>query len=115
MKIAITTETTCDLSPEQIAKNDIKVLPLTVILGEKSKINAKPILIIDCDDVHASHGCAIGTLDDNEIYYLMSRGISRKKSINLLMKSFLVNGGNEDNNIVKEYIEFLKMVKLKHF
>ena len=41
----------------------------------------------------------------------MSRGISRKKSIDLLMKSFLVNGGNTDNSIVKEYIEFLGDIK----
>ena len=81
-----------------------------VILGEKSKIVAEPILIIGCEDVHASHGCAIGTLDDNEIYYLMSRGLSKSDAIKMITSSFIVpvlkhSKDEEYNNTIMSYLE----------
>lgn len=60
-----------------------------VILSKEAKINAKPILKIGLDDVHASHGCAIGTLNDNEIYYLMSRGLSKDDAIKIITKALV--------------------------
>ena len=81
-----------------------------VILGEKSKIIAEPILIIGCEDVHAAHGCAIGTLDDNEIYYLMSRGLSKSDAIKMITSSFIVpvlkhSKDEEYNNTIMSYLE----------
>ena len=69
MKIAITTETTCDLSPEQIAKNDIKVLPLTVILGEKSGLDGIDITPQDIFDYAESHKDLPRTSAVNEFTY----------------------------------------------
>ena len=63
-----------------------------------------PNLLIDNYDVESSHSAYIGSFKEDSIYYLMSRGISREKSIDLLTKSFLINGGNQDIEIVKEYI-----------
>lgn len=83
----------------------------TIINLKDGKGKILPNLLIDNYDVSSSHSAYIGSFKEEAIYYLMSRGISRKKSINLLMKSFLVNGGKEDNNIVKEYIEFLGDIK----
>ena len=85
-----------------------------LILGEKSSINAKPILIIDCDDVHASHGCAIGTVDDNEIYYLMSRGLTKDEAMKIISRSlitpFLKASTSEDfNEVINPYLE--KMIE----
>ena len=76
-----------------------------IILGDDAKIIAEPILLIDHDDVHASHGCAIGTLDDNEIYYLMSRGLSKDEAIKIICASLI-------NPILKEIKdkEFLDFV-----
>ena len=81
-----------------------------VILGEKSRIIAEPILIIGCEDVHAAHGCAIGTLDDNEIYYLMSRGLSKSDAIKMIISSFIVpvlkhSKDEEYNNTIMSYLE----------
>ena len=81
-----------------------------VILGEKSKIIAEPILIIGCEDVHAAHGCAIGTLDDNEIYYLMSRGLSKSDAIKMITSSFIVpvikhSKDEEFNKQIMSYLE----------
>ena len=69
MKIAITTETTCDLSPEQIAKNDIKVLPLTVILGEKSGLDGVDITPQDIFDYAENHKDLPRTSAVNEFTY----------------------------------------------
>lgn len=85
-----------------------------LILGEKANINAKPILIIDCDDVHASHGCAIGTIDDNEIYYLMSRGLNKEEAMKIISKSLIApfikaSNSKEFNNFINPYLE--KMIE----
>ena len=69
MKIAITTETTCDLSPEQIAQNDIKVLPLTVILGEKSGLDGIDITPQDIFDYAETHKDLPRTSAVNEFTY----------------------------------------------
>ena len=77
-----------------------------IILSKDSRIDSKPILVISCDDVHASHGCAIGTIDDNEIYYLMSRGLSKEDSLKIICKSLI-------SPILKEAIdeEFYNLLK----
>ncbi|MBP5343332.1 SufD family Fe-S cluster assembly protein [bacterium] len=77
-----------------------------MLLSRCSKIFAKPVLIIKCDDVHAEHGCAIGTIDTNEIYYLMSRGLSYEDALKIISKSLI-------NPIYKEIDneEFLSTVK----
>ena len=59
-----------------------------IILSDKSKVNTKPQLEIWADDVKCSHGCTVGQMDDEAIFYLMSRGISRKDSISLLLSAF---------------------------
>jgi len=60
-----------------------------VILDKTSRIDAKPVLKIDFDDVHATHGCAIGTIDSNEIYYLMSRGLTKDDALRIICKSLI--------------------------
>ena len=52
----------------------------------------KPNLFIDEEDVVANHSALIGTFSPDEIFYLMSRGISKRDSENLLTKGFLLNG-----------------------
>ena len=63
-----------------------------------------PNLLIDNYDVQSSHSAYIGEFKKDNLYYLMSRGISEKKSINLLMENFLINSGNKDEEIVKEFV-----------
>jgi len=47
-----------------------------ILFDEKSTGEIKPLLYIDENDVSASHAAAVGKVDDNHIFYLMSRGIS---------------------------------------
>ncbi len=59
-----------------------------VLLGKEAVIEVDPKLLIDCDDVLASHGAAIGTIDPEALYYLMSRGITKENSEKLIVGSY---------------------------
>lgn len=62
-----------------------------ILVHDKATINTKPQLEIFADDVKCSHGCTIGQLDDNAMFYLRSRGIPEKEAKALLMYAFANN------------------------
>ena len=59
-----------------------------VLVSDKATINAKPQLEIFADDVKCSHGCTIGQLDDQALFYMQQRGIPKKEAKALLMYAF---------------------------
>ncbi|CAL2078522.1 Fe-S cluster assembly protein SufD [Tenacibaculum sp. 190524A02b] len=59
-----------------------------VLISDKATINAKPQLEIFADDVKCSHGCTIGQLDDQALFYMQQRGIPKKEAEALLMYAF---------------------------
>ena len=59
-----------------------------VLVSDKATINAKPQLEIFADDVKCSHGCTIGQLDDDALFYMQQRGIPQKEGKGLLMFAF---------------------------
>ncbi len=59
-----------------------------ILLTDKATINAKPQLEIFADDVRCSHGCTIGQLDEDALFYMQSRGIGKKEARALLMFAF---------------------------
>ncbi|AVR44993.1 Fe-S cluster assembly protein SufD [Christiangramia fulva] len=62
-----------------------------ILADDKATINSKPQLEIFADDVRCSHGCTIGQLDEDALFYLQSRGIPRKEARGLLMYAFANN------------------------
>tara|TARA_A200000113_G_scaffold30390_5_gene25356 strand:- start:1331 stop:2647 length:1317 start_codon:yes stop_codon:yes gene_type:complete len=62
-----------------------------VILNDKAKVNTKPQLEIFADDVRCSHGCTIGQLDEEALFYLRSRGIPKKEAKGLMTYAFANN------------------------
>lgn len=60
-----------------------------IVLGAKSRLDANPLLLIDEFDVIASHGAAIGKIDDEQLYYLMSRGLTLNAAERLIISGFL--------------------------
>ncbi|MEM7084793.1 MAG: Fe-S cluster assembly protein SufD [Bacteroidota bacterium] len=62
-----------------------------ILISDKATINAKPQLEIFADDVKCSHGCTIGQLDEDALFYLRSRGIGQKEARALLMYAFANN------------------------
>jgi Fe-S cluster assembly protein SufD len=59
-----------------------------ILLSGKATINAKPQLEIFADDVKCSHGCTIGQLDNDALFYMQQRGIPEKEGKALLMYAF---------------------------
>ena len=51
-----------------------------LMLSEKARGDANPILLIDEDDVTAGHAASVGRVDPLQLYYLMSRGISQEEA-----------------------------------
>jgi len=59
-----------------------------ILIDDGATINAKPQLEIFADDVKCSHGCTIGQLDTDALFYLRSRGIPKKEANGLLLYAF---------------------------
>ncbi|MBD3636014.1 MAG: Fe-S cluster assembly protein SufD [Crocinitomicaceae bacterium] len=60
-----------------------------ILLSEKATINSKPELEIYADDVKCSHGSTTGQLDEQAIFYLQTRGISRDNAKRMLVQAFV--------------------------
>ncbi|MEO9534052.1 MAG: Fe-S cluster assembly protein SufD [Crocinitomicaceae bacterium] len=60
-----------------------------ILLSDYAKINSKPELEIYADDVKCSHGSTTGQLDDEAIFYLQARGISKDNAKKLLVRAFI--------------------------
>jgi len=57
-------------------------------LGDKTLANSIPSLKIDANDVKASHGATVGQIDEEHIFYLMARGLSRAEAEKLIIEGF---------------------------
>ncbi|MBP3252983.1 MAG: Fe-S cluster assembly protein SufD [Bacteroidales bacterium] len=82
--------------------NDARQTNNNILLTDKAKVNTRPVLEIYNDDVQCSHGATTGQLDEQALYYLQSRGISKKQAKMLLMNAFC------QSVIAKSGIEELK-------
>ena len=72
-------------------KTDGYQLSKAILLNKDSEFNAKPELEIYADDVKCSHGSASGSLNEDSIFYLMSRGLNYQQSRELLINGFLLD------------------------
>ena len=59
-----------------------------LLLSDNSTIDSKPQLEIYADDVKCSHGCTIGQLDDDALFYMRSRGIGKEEAKAVLTYAF---------------------------
>lgn len=79
------------------AKNaDAQQESRVLMLSEKARGDANPILLIDEFEVTAGHAASVGRIDPTELYYLMSRGIPKEEAQRLAIRGFL---GNVISNI----------------
>ena len=74
---------------ETAQKTDGYQLSKALLLDENTEFNGKPELEIYADDVKCSHGSTSGNLDENAIFYLMSRGLDFKQAKKLLIEGFI--------------------------
>ena len=97
---------------QKAQKTDGYQLSRAILLDETSEFNAKPELEIYADDVKCSHGSASGSLDENSIFYLMSRGLNYQQSKELLINGFILEVIENITDIeIKDLIK--KMIGLK--
>lgn len=78
-----------------------------ILLDFESSIIADPALIIDNFDVSANHGASVGDLDDDDLYYLMSRGLNKVESQKLILGG-LVNPILDGYNLEESFIVFIE-------
>ncbi|MFM9974197.1 MAG: Fe-S cluster assembly protein SufD [Beijerinckiaceae bacterium] len=69
-------------------KTDGQMASNALLLGENSSMHGKPELEIFADDVVCAHGATVGSLDDDLLFYLRSRGIARKEAEALMIQAF---------------------------
>ena len=79
--------------------SDVRQITKGLILSPSGECLAEPILLIDYHDVKAYHGATIGKINDDDLFYLMSRGLSKEEAfmliINGLLEPFVKNLNDE--------------------
>ena len=86
------------LVSENAQKTDAYQISKGLILDDNAEFSTKPELEIYADDVKCSHGSTSGNIDQEAIYYLMTRGLPKKEATKLIVKGFL-------NDVVSEISE----------
>ncbi|MDG1475599.1 MAG: Fe-S cluster assembly protein SufD [Vicingaceae bacterium] len=77
-----------------------------ILLTDEAVINSKPELEIYADDVKCSHGSTIGQLDEEAIFYLQARGVSKRSAINMMITAFVKDAlDNVSIPALKDYID----------
>ncbi|CAB5669393.1 MULTISPECIES: Fe-S cluster assembly protein SufD [Providencia] len=84
-------------------KTDGQMTNNTLLLGEKAEIDTKPQLEIYADDVKCGHGATVGRIDDEQLFYLRSRGIEGKAAKHMIIIAFAA-----------ELTESIESEELKH-
>ena len=85
-----------------MSSSNCRQLSRGVVLDDESHIKSKPILLIDEFDCFASHGAAIGKLRDEDLFYLMSRGLNKNDAFLLILEG-----------IIKPFIDNISIEELK--
>ncbi len=70
-------------------KVDAQQTNRNILLSRQASMRTRPQLIIYADDVKASHGATTGQLDDNALFYMQQRGISKDTAQQLLLQAFV--------------------------
>lgn len=60
-----------------------------MLLSDRAEVDVKPELEIFADDVKCSHGAASGELDEEQLFYMRSRGIDAEEARRMLVEAFL--------------------------
>jgi Fe-S cluster assembly protein SufD len=76
------------LIAQDAQKSDAQQLNHNLVLSPAAEANARPQLEVNADDVKAAHGATVGQLQEEEIFYLMSRAIPREQAVALLTQGY---------------------------
>lgn len=85
-----------------------------ILLSEEASMNSKPQLEIFANDVKCSHGCTVGRLNEEGLFYLQSRGISEKMARSLLLHAYTVDILEHiKSKPIRDHIEKLILARLE--
>ncbi len=76
-------------------KTDSSQLNKVIVLDKTALMKTRPQLEIYADDVKCGHGATVGKLDDENVFYLMSRGITRNEATKTLANAFAIQFSND--------------------
>jgi Fe-S cluster assembly protein SufD len=84
--------------PSHAQKTDARMMTASLLLSEEAEAYAKPELEIFADDVQCGHGATCGAIDDDLLFYLLSRGIPKAEAESMLILAFLGEAIDEIEN-----------------
>lgn len=92
------------------SKSNAQQSSRVLMLSPKARGDANPMLLIDEDDVIAGHAASVGRVDEMQLYYLQSRGISRLEAERLIIHGFLAPVVNElpIEKVKKQLVEVIE-------
>ena len=102
---------------EKMAGSNARQLTKGLILDETGSCKALPILYIDNYDVKAYHGASIGKISDEDLFYLMSRGLKKLEAfmlvINGLLEPFIKKIDDDElkSEIISQYLTYFGEIK----
>ncbi len=85
-----------------------------ILLHENAKMSMNPFLEIYADDVKCSHGASVGEIDEDALFYLQARGISKQEANTILLRSFVleilekISNESYRNYVSEKIVERLK-------
>ena len=97
-----------------MSQSDAKQSTRGLNLSSSSSIKAQPNLFIDEYDVIASHSCSIGSIDKDDLFYLMSRGLPEEQAHEIVVLGFIqpiiekIKNEELQENIYKKFANLLK-------
>lgn len=98
----------------QAQKTDSQMTSKNLLLSREAEVDPKPELEIYADDVKCAHGATVGQLDETSLFYLQSRGLTRKAAEHMLIHGFARDLILQIKcEPVREYVEALLAQKLK--
>ncbi|MDX2241361.1 MAG: Fe-S cluster assembly protein SufD [Leptolyngbyaceae cyanobacterium bins.302] len=74
--------------PQAAQLTDARQLSQNLLLSDKARVDTKPQLEITADNVKCAHGATVSQLENDEVFYLQSRGISQTQAVKLLTYAF---------------------------
>lgn len=86
-----------------------------MLLSDRARTDSIPCLLVNENEVNASHAATIGSLDEEKVFYLMSRGMTRNQALRLIIKGTFEPVFEKTDRIFPEYSGGLRNVFSKRF
>ena len=98
----------------KIAKNAVNSVSSikcdTIILDRESKSDTIPTNIVDNNSSYLEHEATVSKIEEDKLFYLMSRGISFEDANRLLLNGFLINSDSIEKDKIKLFLDEIEKI-----